>query len=94
MLELKAPFDSGSSHFSFNRCHRVRSIRGQPAHSDKTRSDIDMGDRYGRSIWEIDGIYHIDMVNMNIDVGYGLMIWEMGVSIWSCSISIWKDLAL
>jgi len=29
-------------------------------------------------------IYNIDMVILNIDIGYGLMIlWEMTVSIWS-----------
>jgi len=27
-------------------------------------------------------IYHIDMFIMDIDMGYGLMIWEMTVSIW------------
>jgi len=26
-------------------------------------------------------IYHIDMVILDIDMGYGLMIWEMTISI-------------
>jgi hypothetical protein len=39
-----------------------------------------MGYRYG--IWCVDMvIYHIDMVILDIDMGYGLMIWEMTVSI-------------
>jgi len=38
--------------------------------------------RYGR--WYIDMvIYHIGMVILDIDMGYGPMIWEMTVSIWS-----------
>jgi len=47
--------------------------------------------RYGRSIWDIDMgdgiwcidivVYHIDMVILDVDMGYGLMIWEMTVSI-------------
>jgi len=41
-------------------------------------------------------IYHIDMVIPDIDMGYGLMIWEMSVSIWSSrtSVSIWDILSL
>jgi len=39
-------------------------------------------------------IYHIDMVILDIDVEYGLMIWEMTVSIWSSSVSIWDILSL
>jgi len=39
-------------------------------------------------------IYHIDMVILGIDMGYGLMIWEMTVSIWSSSISMWDILSL
>jgi len=39
-------------------------------------------------------ICHIDMVILDIDMGYGLMIWEMTVSIWSSSISIWDILSL
>ena len=39
-------------------------------------------------------IYHIDMVILNIDMGYGLMIWEMTVSIRSSPISIWDILSL
>ena len=38
-------------------------------------------------------IHHIDMVILDIDMGYGLMIWEMTVSIWSSSISIWDFLS-
>jgi hypothetical protein len=38
--------------------------------------------------------YHIDTVILDIDMGYGLMIWEMTVSIWSSSISIWDILSL
>jgi len=35
-------------------------------------------------------IHHIDMVILDIDTGYGLMIWEMTLLlIWSSSISIW-----
>jgi len=48
----------------------------------------DMGYRYGvRSTNMI--VYHIDMVILDIDTGYGLMIWETRVSIWSSPISIW-----
>jgi len=40
-------------------------------------------------------VYHIDMVILDIDMGYGLMIWEMIVSIWSSPISIlWDVLSL
>ena len=39
-------------------------------------------------------IYHIDMVILDVDMGYGLMIWGMTVSIWSSSISIWDVLSL
>jgi hypothetical protein len=40
-------------------------------------------------------INHIDMVILDIDMGYGLMIWEMTVSVWSSSaISIWDILSL
>ena len=53
--------------------------------------NIDMG--YGTSIGNtvyIDMvIYHVDLVILDIDVGYGLMIWEMTVSIRSSPISIW-----
>jgi len=52
-----------------------------------------MGHRYG--IWYIDTIiYHIDMVILDIDMGYGLMIWEMTVLIRSSSVSIWDILSL
>jgi len=55
----------------------------------------DMTYRYGHSpyrygIWANDmGEDSIDMVILDIDMGYGLMIWEMTVSIWSSWISIW-----
>ena len=39
-------------------------------------------------------IYHTDMVILHIDMGYGLMIWEMKVSIRSSPISIWDILSL
>jgi len=39
-------------------------------------------------------IFHIDMVILAIDMGYGLLIWEMTVSIRSSSISIWDILSL
>jgi hypothetical protein len=39
-------------------------------------------------------IYHIDTVIREIEMGYGLMIWEMTVSIWSSPISIWDILSL
>ena len=42
-----------------------------------------MGDRYGRS----------DII-LDIDMGYGLMIWDMLVSIRSSSISTWDILSL
>ena len=34
-------------------------------------------------------IYHIGMVILDIDRGYGLMIWEMTVLIWSSWRSTW-----
>jgi len=40
------------------------------------------------SIWKIDMGDRTSM-NLDIDMGCGLMIWEMTVSIWSSSISIW-----
>jgi len=53
----------------------------------------DMGYRYGK--WYITMvIHHIDMIILDIDMGYGLMIWEMTVSIWSSPISIWHVLSL
>jgi hypothetical protein len=39
-------------------------------------------------------IYNIDMVILDIDTVFGLMLWEMMVSIWSSSISIWDILSL
>ena len=45
-----------------------------------------MGCRYG--------IWYIDMVILDIDKGYGVIIWEMTVSIWSSPISIWDSLSL
>jgi hypothetical protein len=97
--------------------HQVQVSRERvegPAQSDKRRSNIDMGDRYGRSdineisigismrdmdyrygIWYIDMVInHIDMVGLDIDMGYELMIWEMKVSIRSSPISIWDVLSL
>jgi hypothetical protein len=52
-----------------------------------------MGDRYGRSDINVIsmGISIIEM--FIIDMGYGLMIWEMTVSIWSSSMSIWDILS-
>jgi len=48
-------------------------------------SICDMGHRYG--IWFTEMVlYHRDMV---IDMGYGLIMWEMTVSIWSYWMSIW-----
>jgi len=50
---------------------------------------------YECEIWYIDMIiYHIDMVILDVDKGYGLMIWEMTVSIRSSPISIWNILSL
>jgi len=44
---------------------------------------------YLSRIWYIDmGIYHIDMIILDIDMGYRLVIWEMTVSIRSSPISI------
>jgi len=58
----------------------------------------------GSSIWNISCrfriryvnmiIYHIDMVILEIDMGDGVMIWEMIVSIRSSPISIWDILSL
>jgi len=58
-----------------------------------------MGDRtsirYRYGIWVIDMvIHHIDMVILDTDIGYGLMIWELTVSIWEMTISIWDMLSL
>jgi len=39
-------------------------------------------------------IYLIDMVILDIDMGYGLMMLEMTVSIRSSAISIWGILSL
>jgi len=43
-------------------------------------------------------IYYIDVVLLDIGMGYGLMIWEITiistVSIWSSPISIWDNLSL
>jgi len=56
-------------------------------------STWNMGYRYG--IWYIDMvIHHIDMVILDIDIGYGISIWEMTVSILSFWISIWDILSL
>jgi len=39
-------------------------------------------------------IYHNGMVILDIDMGYGLMIWEMTVSMQSSPVSIWDILSL
>jgi len=53
----------------------------------------DTGNRYG--IWYIDMVtYRIGMVILDIDMGYGLMIWEMTVSIRSSPVSIWDILSI
>jgi len=39
-------------------------------------------------------IYHLDMVILDIETGYGLIKWEMMVSIRSSAISIWDILSL
>jgi hypothetical protein len=39
-------------------------------------------------------IHHIHMVCMNIEMGYGLILWEMTVSIWSSGILISDILSL
>jgi len=50
-----------------------------------------MGYRFG--IRYIDMVIcHIEIFILDIDMGYGLMIWEMTVSIRSSSISIWDIL--
>jgi len=50
---------------------------------------------YRYEIWYINMVvYHIDMVILDVVMGYGLMIWEMKVSIRSSSISIWDILSL
>jgi hypothetical protein len=58
--------------------------------------NIDMG--YGISIRDtvyVDMvIHHIDMFILDIDMGYGLMIWEMTVSIRSSPMSIWDIFSL
>ena len=53
----------------------------------------DTGYRYGLYLMDV-VIHHIDVVTLDIDMGYGLMIWEMTVSIWSSLISIWETLSL
>ena len=39
-------------------------------------------------------VYHIDMVILDIDMGYGLMIWELTASIWSSAVSTREILSL
>jgi len=52
-----------------------------------------MGYRYEtRSVDMV--IYHIDMVILDINMGYGPMIWEITVSMCSSAISIWDILSL
>ena len=53
---------------------------------------MDIG--YGISIWLSTVCAYIDMVILDIDVEYGLMMWEMKVSIWSFCKSIWDILSL
>ena len=56
-------------------------------------SDIHMGYRYG--ICYIDMvIHHIDMVILDIDMGYGISIWEMTVLALSSWMSVWDILSL
>jgi len=51
--------------------------------------------RYRYGIWYIDiVIYHMDVVILDLDMGNGLMIWEMTVSMWSTPISRWDILSL
>jgi hypothetical protein len=38
-------------------------------------------------------ISRVNLVIQDIDMGYGLMIWEMTVSIWSSSVSTWGILS-
>ena len=52
-----------------------------------------MGYQFSRRYIDV-AIYHIDMVILDIDVGYVLLIWEMTVSIWSSSLSIWELFSL
>jgi len=52
---------------------------------------------YGTAIWDTVYhlvIYYIDMVVLDIDMGHGLMIWEITISIWSSPISMWDILSL
>jgi len=53
----------------------------------------DMGYRCGIRLIDM-VIYHMDMVILDIDMGYGLMIWQMAASIRSSPISIWDILSL
>ena len=53
--------------------------------------DVDYGLSILHVIWQIDMVfYHIHMVILDINMGYGLMISETKVSIWSSWISIWN----
>ena len=57
--------------------------------SHKIRSDIDIGDRYGRS--DINEIpIGISMWIWIIDMGHGLSIWLSTISIWSSWIWKWE----
>ena len=60
--------------------------------------DIDIDSGCGLSIWDMVSTWaythHIDMVILDIDMGYGLMKREMTVSILSSWISIWDILSL
>jgi len=57
-------------------------------------SILDMGYRHGIGVLDM-VIYHTDMtiLDIDIDMGYGLMIREMTISIWSSSIAIWDILS-
>jgi hypothetical protein len=61
---------------------------------------ISMGHRYGISMWDMGygiwdiGIWDIDSVILDIDMGYGVSIWEMTLSILSFWITIWDILSI
>ena len=66
-------------------CHAVR-LSEKPCASGVNWHPWDMG----YWIWDID----IDKLILDIDMGYGISIWEMTVSILSSWISIWDILSL
>ena len=81
--------------------HDLTSVREIDMGDRYGRSDINETSM-GLSIWDVCYryryidmvIYHIDTVILDIDMGYGLMIWDMTVSIWEMTISIWDILSL